>query len=405
VISTRLGGLFGALHERNFRLLWIGQTTSSFGDSLIPVALAFAVIELTGSRSDLGFVLMAGLIPRVGLVLVGGVWADRLRRQVVMLTADGVRCASQAVVAVLLLSGAAEIWHLIVLSAVYGAATAFFSPAETGLIPATVSAERLQEANALMSLSRSAAWVVGPAVAGGLVAVSSPGWAFVVDSASFAVSSVSLALLSIAAVQAVARSRFMDDLREGWREVTRRTWVWASILYFGLWNLTIAPVWVLGPFVASDSLGGASAWGLIATCAAIGSVIGGVLALRLKPTRPLFVAYIAVSLMALEPAALARPFPLYVVAVSAIAGVTALSLADTIWRTTLQSHIPTDRLSRVSAYDWLGSLVFAPIGYALAGTVAEAIGTRATLLASAAILGSTALVVAFLPDVRGLRRI
>ena len=400
----RLAGAFGALQERDFRLLWIGQTTSAFGDSLIPVALAFAVIDLTGSRSDLGFVLMASVIPRAGLVLVGGVWADRIRRQVVMLSADAARCVTQSLVAAALLSGAAHIWQLIALSALYGAATAFFAPAETGLIPATVSPDRLQEANALMGLSRSAAWVVGPAAAGGLVAAAGPGWAFVVDAGSFAVSSISLALLSVRALQAAKRSRFLDDLREGWRELTERTWVWSSIVYFGIWNLAVAPVWVLGPFVAARSLGGASAWGLIATCAAIGSVLGGVLALRLKPGRPLFVGYVALSAMALEPAALARPFPLYVVVLTALLGISTLSLANTLWQTTLQAHIPPARLSRVSAYDWLGSLIFSPVGYAVAGPLAAAIGTRATLLVSAGILGSSGLVVGLLPDVRAVRR-
>jgi MFS family permease len=403
-VRTRPSSLLGALQERDFRLLWIGQTTSAFGDSLIHVALAFAVIELTGSRSDLGLVLMAGVIPRAGLVLVGGVWADRIRRQVVMLSADTARCLAQALVAVVLLSGSARIWHLIVLSALYGAATAFFSPAETGLIPATVSPERLQQANALMGLSRSAAWVVGPAAAGGLVAAASPGWAFVVDAGSFAVSSTSLALLAVPALEAARRSPFLVDLREGWRELVQRTWVRSSIVYFGVWNLAVAPVWVLGPFVAARSLGGASAWGLVATCAAIGSVLGGVLALRLKPSRPLLFGYVALTAMALEPAALARPFPLYVVVLTALVGVSTLSLANTLWQTTLQAHVPPSRLSRVSAYDWLGSLIFSPIGYAVAGPVADAIGTRATLLVSAAILASSGLVVGLMPGVRSVRR-
>jgi MFS family permease len=401
---ARLGSLLRTLQERNFRLLWVGQTTSALGDSFIPVALAFAVIDLTGSRSDLGFVLMAGVIPRVGLVLVGGVWADRLRRQVVMLSADATRCITQALVAAVLLSGSARIWHLIVLSAAYGAATAFFSPAETGLIPATVAPEGLQQANALMGLSRSAAWVIGPAVSGGLVALSSPGWAFAVDAGSFAVSAASLALLAVPAMETVARTRFFEELREGWHELRRRTWVWSSVLYFGLWNLAVAPVWVLGPFVAARSLGGASAWGVIATCAAIGSVLGGTLALRLAPSRPLLVGYVALTAMALEPAALARPFPVYVVAATALVGVSTLSLANTLWQTTLQAHVPVARLSRVSAYDWLGSLVFTPIGYAVAGPLSNAIGVRATLLGSAAILGSSGFVVGLLPDVRSLRR-
>src|SRR5206468_8004596 len=176
--------LFGALRERRFRLLWLGQATSTLGDGLVPVALAFAVIQtLDGSPTDLGIVLAAQTLPLVAFVLAGGVWADRLPRQMVMLVSDVVRGAVQATMAVLLLSGNAELWHLVVLAAIYGTAQAFFQPAATGLVPATISAERLHQANALLGLSRSLAFVVGPAVSGVVAAVTNPGIVFVVDAA------------------------------------------------------------------------------------------------------------------------------------------------------------------------------------------------------------------------------
>ena len=207
VRAMRLGGRLGALEERQFRLLWAGQAVSAFGDGLYPVALAFAVLQLTGSPGDLGLVFMAVLIPRIVLMLGGGVWADRLPRQQVMLAADLLRAAMQALTAVFLLTGGDALWPLLVLSALYGAGDAFFSPAVTGLVPETVQPGRLQQANALISLTRNAFWLAGPAVAGALVATAGPGWAFVGDAATFAVSAAFLARMRLPHRARVAERR------------------------------------------------------------------------------------------------------------------------------------------------------------------------------------------------------
>ena len=164
-VDSRLG----PLAEPQFRLLYAGQAVSLLGDALVPVALAFAVLDLTGSATDLGLVLAAQILPLALFLLAGGVWADRLPRQLVMLASDLVRCAVQAVLAALLLSGRAQLWELIVTAAIYGVAEAFFRPASTGLIPATVSPGRLQQANALLGMTTNGAWILGPALAGILV--------------------------------------------------------------------------------------------------------------------------------------------------------------------------------------------------------------------------------------------
>jgi MFS family permease len=392
-----------ALGERDFRVLWLGQTTSAFGSALVPVALAFAVIDLTSSEAALGLVLAAGLCARVVLLLVGGVVADRLPRQRVMLAADALRALTQALVAVLLLSGEAQVWHLLVLFALFGAGDAFFSPASTGLVPETVSPGRLQQANALISLSRSASWVAGPALAGLIVAGAGPGWAFAIDSATFVVSTVSLALLRLPRVVVLRHGGVLDDLRGGWRELTARTWVWTTIARFSVSNLAIAPLFVLGPFVAQRSLGGAAAWGLIGTCGGAGALLGDAAALRLRPRRPLVAGGFAVSLWALEPALLARPFPTAVIGVAAALGFAGASFSNALWFTTLQQRIPRGTLSRVSSYDWLGSLVFQPAGYAIAGPAAAAIGTSATLLAAAVVQASACIGAALTPAVRSVR--
>ena len=295
--AMQLTGRLGALQEKQFRLLWAGQAVSAFGDGLYPVALAFAVVELTGSAADLGLVFMAVLIPRVVLVLGGGVWADRLPRQRVMLGADVLRCAMQALTAVFLFSGHDELWPLLVLSALYGAGDAFFQPAITGLVPETVQPSRIQQANALLGLTRNSFFLAGPVVAGIVVASAGPAWAFAVDAASFAVSAAFLALMRLPRGPRADRKPFVAELRAGWREVTSRTWVWTSIVYFAIWNLALAPMFVLGPFVAKESLGGASSWGLIVTCAGVGSLVGAAAALRLKPRRPLATGFLLFGLV------------------------------------------------------------------------------------------------------------
>jgi MFS family permease len=392
------------LRERNFRVLWLGQTTSAFGSSLVPVALAFAVFDLTGSPSALGLVLSVGLVSRVCLLLLGGVVADRLPRQNVMIASDALRAATQGVVAVLLLTGTAHIWELLVMFVLFGAGDAFFSPASTGLVPQTVSRVRLQQANSLMGIGRDAARVTGPALAGLMVASVGPGVAFAVDSATFLVSCASLVLLHLpSAVRRAERFGLLADLRGGWRELASRSWVLLMILKFSVSSLAVAPYFVLGPFVAQHELGGAAAWGAIGTCGALGAVLGNVLAFRVRPPRPLFTGCLVVSLYALAPVLLARPFPTAAICAAAAIGFGAVGFSDTLWFTALQERIPPRALSRVSSYDWLGSLVLQPVGYALAGPIATSIGIAATLLVGAGVQASTSIGVALTPAVRGLR--
>jgi predicted MFS family arabinose efflux permease len=400
-----LKDLVAALRERRFRLLFAGRAVSDLGDKLVPVALAFAVLELDHSASALGLVFAARMIPMVVLVLVGGVWADRLPRNVVMLTADGVRAVTQALVAVLLLTGRAEVWHLMVLMALYGAAQAFFDPASTGLVPQTVSRERLQQANGLLQLSRSTANVVGPALGGVLVATVGAGWAFAVDSVTFVVSAAFLALLRLERETRDARTRFVADLVEGWREFASRTWVWASVAHFAFFHLLVlAPFWVLTPIVAKEELGGAGAYATILSAMGIGSILGGLLALRVEPRRPLAVAFAIILFEVPLYLALAAVAPVVLIAAFALVGSVAMNFASTLWLTVLQTNVPERALSRVSSYDWLGSLVFLPAGYVLAGPAAEAFGIAETLVFAACWSVASTLVLLSLDSIRGVRR-
>jgi MFS family permease len=382
-VRLRLPESLGALREREFRLLFTGQAISLLGDGMVGVALAFAVLDLTGSVTDLGIVFAARTIPLVVFLLVGGVFADRLPRRAVMLTADLVRLSTQGAIAALLITGHAAIWQLALTQAVYGTATAFFNPASTGLIPSVISAGRLQQANALRALAQATGAVAGPAVAGILVAAASPGWALALDSASFAASAFFLARLHVPEREPAPKSAFFHELHEGWREVISRSWVWSILLFAGLANMA-AQAWViLGAYVAKHSLGGAGAWALIVSAAGVGAIVGGIAVLHLRFRRPLRTSSLTFALFALPPVLLAAGVPAGGVAVGALLAGIGGTLGNTLWETSLQRHIPRRALSRVSAYDWLVSLALAPIGQLLVGPVSAAIGIDATLWASA----------------------
>jgi len=381
------GGRLGALAEPQFRLLWIGQTASAAGDALIFVAVAFAVLQVGGSAADLGIVFAAFTVSNVALVLAGGVWADRLPRQLVMVACDIVRGVAEVIMALLLISGAAQVWHIAVGAAVIGGAGAFFGPASQGLIPQTVSAPRLQQANALIGLSRNGARIFGPPLAGALIALFSVGIVFLIDAVTFVVSAISLLLLRPTPREARSAEPqpFFAELASGWREVTARPWILAAICTFAVSNMASAPFIILGPVVAEAHLGGAAAWGLILTGGGIGGVIGGVLALRLRPRRPLMTGFVVMAATSLPVLALVGPLPVLLIAGASMLSLIAIELANTWWFTMLQQHVPEHARSRVSSYDWLVSLVFQPLGFLLAGPLAAWIGLTATLVGAAVI--------------------
>jgi len=385
-------------------LLWAGQATSAIGDGLMSIALAFAVLRIGGSATQLGLVLAAGVVSRVAFLLVGGVWADRLPRQLVMLTSDLVRAAQQLIVGALLISGTARIWHLVVGAVVYGLAAAFFHPASTGLVPATVRPARLQQANALMGLSRSTTSVIGPLLSGVLVAVFGPGWVFIINGITFIISAVTLALLHVETAARGARQSFLEDLALGWHQLAIRPWYWLNLCAHALWNFAIASLYVLGPIVAARQLGGPSAWGLISASLGVGSVVGGIITLRLMPSRPLVAANLALTPAALMLVALAVPLPLVVIGLSCVVAFAGLAFLNEVWEATMQQLIPAAVLSRVTSYDWLISLIAMPAGYAVAGPVAQYVGIPTTLVAGAIILAAPCVAIVFLPGIRRVRR-
>lgn len=393
------------LRDRPFRLLLTGQVVSLLGDGMAPIALAFAVLELTHSASDLGFVLAAQRGPMVVLFLVGGVLADRIPRRLLMVIADLVRFAAQGVTAALLLVGQAHLWELLVLQGIYGVATAVFYPAITGLLPSTVAADRLQRANALRSIASSAGHVVGPALAGIVVALASPGWALAADALTFAIDAYFLSLLpSIARV--IVQGTFLRQLLDGWRAFTSRSWIWTIVTGASIQNLLFSGVLVLGPFIALERLGGAPAWGFALAVFGIGSLGGGFFALRLRTRYPLRIAaIIAAPTFCLPPLVLAAGFNVFVLAGAFLLAGLGLSLFNVLWETSLQHHVRQDVLSRVSAYDWFGSLAGAPLGQAAAGPVAAVLGVPLALFLSGTGILAVSLATLAVPGVRNLRAV
>ena len=391
------------LAEPNFRLLWSGQVVSAAGDALMPVALAFAALQVSHSATALGTVLAVSTVARVVALPVGGVWADRLPRQLVMLSSDGVRAAAQGAIGALLLTGHLQLWALIAGALVFSSADGFFTPASSALIPQTVRPDRLQQANALMGLSRSVTYVAGPAASGILVAIFGPGWVFVIDSASFLVSMASLALLQIPRLAGAAQGSFIGQLVDGVRAVTSRRWYLINLLAHATWNFAIASFFVLGPIVARDRLGGASAWGLMSASLGAGGVLGGLLALRVRPTRPLLVANLMLIPAAFQLLALAIPLPVLAIMATCVAGWMGLAFLNELWFATVPQLMPAEVLARATSFDWLLSLIAMPIGFAVAGPLADHVGARTTLLVGAAIVAACALIV-LVPGVRHVVR-
>ena len=373
----------GVLREREFRLLFTGQLISLLGDSFSTVALAFAVLDLTHSRTSgttaLGIVLAARTIPLVGFLLAGGVIADRLSRRKVMLAADVVRMGTYGATAALVLAHTATVGELAGLQAVSGAATAFFNPASTGLTPIVVSAEGLQDANALRGISMSSTGLVGLVAGGAVVSLVGPGWALAVDAASFGASVVFLALLRLPVHLPLPPQSFLADLREGWREFVSRTWVWTIVLAASASNALNSIFAVLLAVIAKRDLGGAGAYTEILAGLAVGAVLGGALTLRVRPRRPLLLGTSLLACISLPVALLALRAPVAVIAAGAVLSGCTNMLFNALWETSLQRHVPGAALSRVSAYDWFGSLAFQPLGLLLAGPIAGALGENATL--------------------------
>jgi MFS family permease len=376
--AQRLGG--------RFALFCTGQGVSAIGDAAVPVALALAVYRLSHSAAALGVVLACSTAARVAALLLGGVYADNSPRWLIMATADGTRLLIEGLTGVLLITRLASLAWLLGLGIFYGIASGMFAPASSGLLPQLVAKDRLQRANAVLALAKNSAKIAGPLIAVLLISLWSIGWTFILDAASFGVDFVVLCALGkhLGSARHQHESPW-KDLVEGARELRNRQWYLSNLAVHAVCNATWTAFYVLGPVVMSIASRNGSGWGAVTAAYAVGAVIGGFLALRLRPRQPLVATNWGIALSALALCALGFRWSLPVTAVATAASSAVLIYANTIWTTLAQQTLPMNAISRLMSFDWLVSQATVPLAYVLIGALGASFGTQSVLLTCAAV--------------------
>ncbi|MGP2412342.1 MFS transporter [Yersinia sp. 2553 StPb PI] len=390
-------------HYAPFRNLFFARLLTVLGNGIAPIALAFAVLDIGGSAADLGLVVAARSVFNVAFLLIGGVLADRYSRSKVLLSSSVIAALSQGIVAWLVLDGTATIMWLAVLGTINGAAAGIALPASSAMVPQTVPARNLREANAFIQLGIYGGTVIGASLGGVLTAAIGPGWGLAVDALGFAASAPLYLLIRTASAQLLtSQTNILQDLRDGWQEFIARAWVWTIVAQFTIVNAAFSGVvMILGPIVADASFGRAS-WGIIVAAQSIGLIAGSFIALRWRPRRDLFIGVLLVALCAV-PITLLSMVSSTAILMGAffIAGV-GFGQFGVVWAHSLQTHIPPEKLARVYAYDAMGSFVAIPIGELAAGPLAMHYGSRAVLLASAVAVVIATIAASLTPAIRRL---
>ena len=400
--------LFSALSIRPFALLWAGQTFSRFGDHIHRVALAWWVLEETGSAAAMGGVLAASAIPELIFVLVGGVAVDRFSRAGILLSSDIARGLIVGVIATLVATDRLELWHVLVASVLQGIAMALFAPAYTAVVPDLVRDEVLPSANSLKGLSRQLTGLAGPAAGGLLVATGGTALAFAIDGITYAIAAV--CLVGIVRDPALARPApatggMGGAIVEGFRTVRQRPWLWVTIVIAGISNVTLAaPMMAVLPLLVREEFGdSARIYGMLTTLSAVGAVLTAVVLGRMPGYRRRgWLTYGFWIGAALAMATLGLPIPVAIAgATMAIYGAMETGLG-LVWLNAIQNFVPRDRLGRVYSIDVLGSLALTPVGLALAGVLADRFGAAPVFLVGG--LTSAAIIATGLlhPEVRRL---
>jgi len=388
---------------RNFRLLFAGRAISYIGTYLAPIAVAFAVLDLHGSATAVGLSFAAWTLAQVSMLSIGGVLGDRFPRRIVMIGSDVSSTCVRVLMGLLLVTGHAQVWELIVLQGFGGASVAFYNPAFYGLVREIVPTEQLQRANSLLALARYAAFPVGAATGGTIVALVGSGTALVFDGATYAASALLLSFVHVDSI-AKASSSMLHELREGWSAFVEQQWVWVLTAWIALYfTLTYAPFFVLGPYIAKHSMHGASSWAPVVAGEGVGALLGSLAGLRLRFRQPLVAVGRIFLLTAVQSVLLAFEAPVWLLAPAAMFAGFGFACGSVVWDTQLQKAIAPDKLARVASYGWMSAMVMLPAGYALAGPIGMAVGVKEYLLFGAAWLVVSTTVVYRLPSVRDFR--
>lgn len=388
-----------------FRRLFLSRVISSVGNGIGPIAVAFGVLGLPdGTPTDLSIVLAAQALPLVLMLPFGGVIADRLGRTRVIAATDMTLAFVVMTMGWLFISGNATVPLLAGLGVVAGLLNGMWFPAFTGLVPDVVAEEHLQTANAYVSVASNGGLIVGTSIGGLLVATIGAGPAILIDGVTFLLAGLLVLTLRHLAKPHDSGESVMTDLVHGWRVFVSYRWV---VVIVGSASFIVMALRgaeeVLGPVSAKEHYNGPQGWSAVIACMAVGLLVGALVASRIRPARPFVVATLAMLAVPIWMVLLAVAAPLWLVALGAFAIGIALDLFGVLWYTVLQSEIPREALSRVSSYDALGSLMFGPLGLAVAGPLSEAVGLEAALLACAAIAAVATLGALAFPSVRGMR--
>jgi hypothetical protein len=389
---------------RNFRLLFAGRAISYVGTYLAPIAVAFGVLDLGGSATAVGLSFAAWTLAQVAMLGLGGVVGDRLPRRSVMIASDLSSTTVRVAMGLLLVTGHAQVWELIVLQGLGGASVAFYNPAFYGLVREIVATTELQRANSLLAVARYAAFPLGAAAGGTIVALVGSGTALLFDGGTYAASAVLLSLVSVESI-ARASSTMLRELRDGWSAFVEQQWVWVLTTWIALYFvITYAPFFVLGPYIAKHSMHGAGSWAPVVTGEGVGALLGSLAGLRVRFAQPLLaVSYIFLP-TALQSVLLAFHATVWLLAPAAAFAGFGFACGSVVWDTQLQRSIAPDKLARVAAYGWMSAMVMLPAGYALAGPIASLVGMRGYLLFGAAWLLASTFTVSRLASVRAVRR-
>jgi len=405
VMFTRaLARRFPVLGIRDFRLLLADRLLAPAAFAFSLVGVSFAVLHATRSTADLSYVLAAQIAPSLVFTLVGGVVADRIAPQRVIVAANIMIALGEGVFGILVLTGHPGLWQMIVLETVTGTGMAIFYPASQALVPRIVPADLLLQASAVSRLAMNAAMMGGAALAGESVAVFGPGWALSVCGIGMLGTIPLLLSIRVLAHEREVSSGMLRDLREGWSEFRSHTWLWAIVAQFAV----ILAAWygafqVLGPVVAKAHLGGPRAWGLITAAESVGLIVGGVVSLRFNPRRPMLFVVLIGGAIALSPLSLAMLWPLPVICLSSFSLGITLEMMMVQWTVALARRIPPEKLARVSAYDALGSVMAMPVGALIAGPIAGLVGVPATQYGAAALIVVASALTLIPRDVRRMR--
>jgi MFS family permease len=394
------------LRSRTFRLYYASRLVNMVGNAMASVALAFAVLEVTDDDpAAVGYVLAAHTVPMVLLLLWGGVVADRYGKVAVLQVSNLTSALSQGLIAVLVVTGTAELWSLVALSLVHGIVSGLGFPAMSSMLPSVVDREHLQPANALLSLARSGISILGPTLAALLVVGVGPGWALAVDATTWLVSGLLLGLIGVPRTgRSAAGTSTLAELREGWGYVRSTQWLWVVVLGFGVLNAIHAGAWfTLGPARAKDTIG-EQGWGLVLSAEAVGLLLMTLVLLRVRLERPLLVGMLGITTLGLPIFMLgAEPHLGWLVVATLVAGA-GTELFGMGWNLAMQEHVPDEMLSRAYSYDALGSFAAMPVGQVVFGPLAVAFGFTTVLEVSGVVYVVVCLLVLLSPAVRALPR-